>query len=105
MKRLNYCCGKEVRQLFFFFFDGLTLSMQLFFNPQTLYCSGKQVCIIARDTKYKKFEADFLTVPVNYCLKCFKEVEDSSIEINPDATNDVQAYVACFKFFFLAHVV
>lgn len=53
MKRLGYCCG-----------------MRHFFSPETLYCSGKQVCVIQRDKKYYCL-SEGVSAPINYCEQCW----------------------------------
>lgn len=38
MQNMGYCCGKR-----------------LFYTPPTLFCVGKRVCIIPRDTAYYSY--------------------------------------------------
>eukprot|EP00041_Stephanoeca_diplocostata_P038119 m.1478164 g.1478164 ORF g.1478164 m.1478164 type:complete len:2116 (+) comp25164_c0_seq4:202-6549(+) len=68
MKRLGYCCG--LRRLY---------------TPSTLYCLAKNICIIQRDVKYKKYTKD-VNNPVTYCTKCWGEAEDE-ITLGPEEGN------------------
>lgn len=65
MKRLGFCCGKR-----------------LYFTPSTLYCLAKNICIIPRDAKYKKYTKD-VSNPVTYCAKCWGEAQEE-ITLGPE---------------------
>jgi hypothetical protein len=63
------------------------LAVQLAFNPQVLYCAHKQVCPIRREEGYMQY-TDNVTQPVNYCLKCWKEIEAKTVPIPAEMTED-----------------
>nr|XP_002156492.2 histone acetyltransferase p300 [Hydra vulgaris] len=63
MKKLGYCCGRKY-----------------VFNPQVLYCYGKNLCSIPRDTPYYSYQNRY-----HYCERCFKEFEGESIDLGEDS--------------------
>ena len=64
MRQLGYCCGRKHT-----------------FNPQVLCCYGKQLCTIARDTKYFIYQNRY-----TYCFKCFNDIPGDTVVLADDNT-------------------
>lgn len=63
MQSLGYCCGKKYA-----------------FNPQMLYCYGKSLCSIPRDSAYYTYQNRY-----HYCEKCWKEFHGETIDLGDDS--------------------
>ena len=62
MQSLGYCCGQRH-----------------VFHPQVLYCYGKPLCTIPRDSPFFGYQNRYV-----YCPKCFSELPGNSISVGDD---------------------
>ncbi|ODN00683.1 CREB-binding protein [Orchesella cincta] len=59
-EKMKYCCGKR-----------------LFYTPPTLFCVGKRVCIIPRETTYYSHGEQYI-----YCKKCFAAIPGDKVPLH-----------------------
>ncbi|CAL8100581.1 unnamed protein product [Orchesella dallaii] len=76
-EKMGYCCGKR-----------------LFYTPPTLFCVGKRVCIIPRDTTYYSHGEQYI-----YCKKCFLALPGDKVPLYNER-QEVTGYVLKDQFDF-----
>ncbi|CAI8019599.1 Protein cbp-1 [Geodia barretti] len=75
MVQLGYCCGGRHT-----------------FHPQVLYCYGKSLCTIARDSVYYSYQNRYI-----YCQKCFSEFPGDMVAVGDDPMSTSEIAKSVFK--------
>jgi E1A/CREB-binding protein len=75
MVQLGYCCGGRHT-----------------FHPQVLYCYGKSLCTIARDSVYYSYQNRYI-----YCQKCFSEFPGDTVAVGDDPMSTSEIAKSMFK--------
>ena len=116
MVKLGYCCGGRVSSAHSLLKQCSSFPpphTQHTFHPQVLYCYGKSLCTIARDSIYYSYQnrsgpttslsshaLQPLSLPLQryiYCQKCFSELPGDTVAVGDDPTNTSEVAKTMFN--------